>query len=167
VVLLSKLDVAPPAAIAATRAAAAALAPHAPVIERSATDAAAWLVATLRDPPERRDAAAGCDHDHPHDHGVDAVAYPFTAAVDLEQFEDAVAALPPRYFRVKAIAFGPDPRRGGPAGWSAVHRVGGRVSSDPIATPAGGARIVGLGSDVSVADLAACVAAAVLPSERV
>jgi hypothetical protein len=62
-----------------------ALAPHAPVVATSADAAAAWLLATLRDPPER--AAVEADptaHDHAaHEHatitrrhGVDAVALP-------------------------------------------------------------------------------------------
>lgn len=170
VVLVTKLDVATPAQVAATTASVAALAPHAPVIARATDDAAAWLLATLRDPPERdgaRDHVDHADHAHGPGHGVDSAALPIDAALDLEAFEDAVAALPPTYFRVKAIVHGVDPRTGDPARrWSAVHRVGGRVSSEPVEAPAGGARIVGIGSGVAAAPLAACVAAAVLPSAR-
>ncbi len=167
VVLLSKLDAATAAQIAATTASVAALAPHAPVIARPTDEAAAWLLATLRDPPER-DAARDrdhADHDHGPDHGGVSAAIPITAQLDLEVFEEAVAELPPSYFRVKAIVHGVDPRTGDRGlRWSAVHRVGGRVSSEPVAAPAGGARIVGIGSGVTAAPLTACVAAAVLPS---
>ena len=170
VVLVTKLDVATPAQVAATTASVAALAPHAPVIARATDAAAAWLLATLRDPPERdgaRDHADHADHDHGPDHGVVSAALPIDARLDLEAFEDAIAALPPSFFRVKAIVHGVDPRTGD-AGlrWAVVHRVGGRVSSEPVAEPAGGARIVGIGSGVADAPLAACVAAAVLPSGR-
>lgn len=93
-----------------------------------------------------------------------SAALPIDQVLDLEVFEDALAALPVAFFRVKAIVDAVDPRRGGARGWHAVHRVGGRVSSEPIATPAGGARIVGLGPAVGPGPLAACVAAAVLRS---
>ena len=174
VVLVTKLDVASAAAVAEATAAAARLAPHAPVVATSTDAAAAWLLATLRDPPERatdHDHAAHdhSTHDHPAAHGVDAVALPIPAEaeLDLEAFEDALAALPPAYFRVKALVFGPDPRHGDAApGWAAVHRVGGRVSSEPVAPPRGGARVVGLGSGVTLAPLAACVDAAVVRSPR-
>lgn len=178
VVLVTKLDLASADAVAVACEAAARLAPHAPVVATSADAAAAWLLATLRDPPER--AAVEADpaahehaahehatHDHAAAHGVDAVALPITADLDIEAFEDALAELPPAYFRVKALVFGPDPRRGDAApGWVAVHRVGGRVSSEPVAPPRGGARVVGLGSGVTLAPLAACVDAAVVRSPR-
>jgi hypothetical protein len=140
------------------------------VIARSTDAAAAWLLATLRDPPERdgaRDHADHGDHDHGVGHGVDSAAVPIAGSLDLEVFEDEIAALPPAYFRVKAIVHGVDPRRGDRThGWAAVHRVGGRVSSEPVGAPVGGARIVGLGSGVTAAPLAACAAAAVLPCDR-
>lgn len=168
VVLVAKVDLATAAQVAATTASVAALAPHAPVIARSTEDAAAWLLATLRDPPERdgaRDHADHAGHDHGADHGVVSAALAIDAPLDLEAFEDAVAALPPSYFRVKAIVHGVDPRTGDARPrWAVVHRVGGRVSSEPVEPPAGGARIVGIGSGATVAPLAACVAAAVLPS---
>ena len=139
------------------------------MVARSTDAAAAWLLATLRDPPERdgaRDHADHADHDHGPDHGVVSAALAITARLDLEAFEDAIAELPPSYFRVKAIVHGVDPRTGDPGlRWAAVHRVGGRVSSEPVAAPGGGARIVGIGSGVTDAPLAACVAAAVLPSD--
>mgnify|MGYP003376331230 CR=1 FL=1 len=176
VIILAKLDAASADQVAVAQAAAAALAPHAPVLAVPTADAAAWLLATLADPPERApgpdaDSAHHHDHDHGHGplHGVTSAAVPIAPGVevDLERFEDAVAALPSGFFRVKAIVFGPDPRLGDqPPGWAVVHRVGGRVSSEPIPAPAGGARIVGLGQDATAAPLAGCVAAAVVGSAR-
>jgi hypothetical protein len=90
-----------------------------------------------------------------------------TEVVDLEAFEDAISELPGQFFRVKAIVYAVDPRVGrATPSWSAVHRVGLRVSSETIATPDGGGRIVGLGVGVTQQQLSACVAAAVLPSDR-
>ncbi|MBK9032159.1 MAG: hypothetical protein IPL61_12715 [Myxococcales bacterium] len=115
----------------------------------------------------RHDDHAHHAHGPGHDVGSAALAIDPAVEVDLEAFEEAVAELPTAYFRVKAIVFGRDLRRGDAApGWAVVHRVGGRVSSEPIAAPAGGARIVGLGREVAEAPLAACVAAAVVRSPR-
>jgi G3E family GTPase len=186
VVLVTKGDVAAPDEQAAALAAIAALAPAVPVLALGGDEAAAWLLATLRDPPERGtpreiDHAghdhAGPDGDHAgHDHapdgavagrahGVDSVALAIEATVELEAFEEAVAALPAAFFRVKAIVHAIDGRTGGDApGWAAVHRVGLRVSSEPIEAPRGSGRVVGLGPGVTAAPLAACVAAAVLGS---
>lgn len=180
VVLVTKRDVATEAERAAARAAIARLAPQAPVLELGGDEAAAWLLDVLRDPPERarRDHdhhdhdGAACDDDaHDHRagaaHGVDSVALPIDATLELEAFEDAVAELPAAFFRVKAIVHAIDARTADTSpGWNAVHRVGLRVSSEPIAAPRGSGRVVGLGPGVTAAPLAACVAAAVLPSAR-
>jgi G3E family GTPase len=178
VVVMTKLDVADAALIAQTEVAIARLAPHAPVVAMSPAAAATWLLAMLRDPPDRSDAAAHdhtahdhAAHDHAaHDHaggvlhGVTSAAVSCDDSLDLEAFEDAIASLPRTYFRVKAIVHALDPRRGDPRGWYVVHRVGGRVSSESIAAPSGSGRIVGLGIDVAAPPLAACIATAVLPS---
>lgn len=183
VVLMSKTDVTTDAERAEARAAIGALAPLAPVLELDGAAAAAWLLEVLHDPPDRvvreadpthGDDCEDPDHDHAHDHphagvghahGVDSVALPIDGTVELEAFEDAIANLPPGFFRVKAIVHAIDARTADTSpGWAAVHRVGLRVSSEPIAAPRGSGRVVGLGPGVTAAPLAACVAAAVLPS---
>ncbi len=130
---------------------------------------------------------SGHDHDHGHDHcddpdhdhhpahdhdapapdgtaqahGVTAVAVAALSIVDLEQLEDELAALPPGYFRIKGIVQAIDPRRGEhTAGWSVVHRVGARVSSEPVAAPREPGRLVALGAGVAPAALLAALAAA-------
>jgi len=188
-VLLSKRELASPAQLEAARAAVTALAPTVPILAPSSEEAATWLLAMLRDPPARGfhgepdpdrelgadgephahaapDAHAGHDHREHHDHhGVDSVALPVDATLDLEAFEEAMAALPAAFFRVKAIVRAVDGRTGSDQpGWAAVHRVGLRVSSEAIAVPAGGGRVVGLGRAVTAAPLAACIAVAVLGS---
>jgi G3E family GTPase len=153
------------------------LAPRA-LVRRGTTDEhAAWLEALLADPalPEAAPRAhpvseapselaahvhdADCRHlDSPAAHGIDSVWLAIDHPVDVEELADQLAELPPNYVRIKGImrAAGED---GEP--WVAVHRVGPRVSSEPIA-PEGPqqARIVALGPGVRVTDLARCVAAA-------
>ncbi len=116
------------------------------------------------------------DHDHAHDdggatpaaHGVMAVAVPATEVVDLEQLEDELAALPAGYFRIKGIVRAIDPRTGATAepgaevGWAVVHRVGARVSSEPVGAPREPGRLVALGVHVEAAALAAALAASAI-----
>lgn len=166
---------------------ARSLAPRA-LVRRGTTDEhAAWLEALLADPalPDRPAAPlaqqvsepgrglAGDDHGHVHAHddahdhtddcrhldspaahGIDSVWLAIEPEVDLEELSDQLAELPPNYVRIKGIV-----RDAG--GWFAVHRVGPRVSSEPVAAPDHAqARMVALGPGVSVADLARCVTAA-------
>jgi len=170
------------------------LASRALVWIRSTDEHAAWLEAVLADPLISRpvgDAAAppnGQDHgpvhstghvahpehecrdaEHSHErsaHGIDSVWVPVHGVLDLEELEDQLAALPANYVRIKGIVRAIDPRvdADAPARWIAVHRVGLRVSSEPIETveapdleePC----IVALGPAVRSSALAACVEAA-------
>jgi G3E family GTPase len=148
------------------------LAPRALVRRGTADEHAAWLEALLADPvlPDRPSAAplsqspselgphvhdADCRHlDSPAAHGIDSVWLAIDHPVDVEELADQLAELPPNYVRIKGIV------RDG-AHWAAVHRVGPRVSSEPITPEAPQqARIVALGPGVTVTDLARCVAAA-------
>jgi G3E family GTPase len=147
------------------------LAPRALVRRGTADEHAAWLEALLADPvlPDRPSAPlpqppselgphvhdADCRHlDSPAAHGIDSVWLAIDHPVDVEELADQLAELPPNYLRIKGIV------RDGTT-WAAVHRVGPRVSSEPIAPDAPQqARIVALGPGVTVTDLARCVAAA-------
>ncbi|HVK77545.1 MAG TPA: GTP-binding protein [Kofleriaceae bacterium] len=178
VVLLSKLDVARPAEVTQARGAIATLAPAAPVVDGSADQQVAWLQDILRDPErrtERTEIGQGQGHGHGHGpeaghahgaaHGIDSVALRVDQLVDLEELEDALGELPTNYVRVKGIVRAVDPRTGDRVPrWSAVHRVGLRVSSEVVGAPRDGGRIVALGRDVMMAPLAACLARAVLSS---
>lgn len=95
-------------------------------------------------------------------HGIDSVWVPVDGEVDLEELCDALAELPPAYVRVKGIV----PVEGG---WAVVHRVGLRVSSEPLErAPADRrGRIVALGPGVGREPLAACVERAVVSSPSV
>jgi G3E family GTPase len=173
-------------------AVAQALAPRALVRRGSADDHAAWLEALLGDPlieqverpAEGRDLPHGSQPDQAHDpqpngevsahvhtadcrhldssaaHGIDSVWVPVGSTLDLEELEDQLADLPANYVRIKGIvrAHGGD----GEVRWFAVHRVGPRVSSEPIEPPdAQQARIVALGPGVAADELARCVVGAV------
>lgn len=155
------------------------LAPRA-LIRRGTTDEhAAWLEALLADPalPERPDAPLAGEvpqpdgevSPHVHDddcrhldssaaHGIDSVWLAVERSVDVEELADQLAELPPNYVRIKGIV---RDRGSDTGGWVAVHRVGPRVSSEPLVTAdSQQARIVALGPGVSVSDLARCVEAA-------
>ena len=176
VILLSKLDVAGSEEVLAARAAIAQLAPDAPVVAGTPDEQVAWLREVLSDPDRQSSAGAAGEaqahgHDHAHDHGagrahgIDSVALPVEALLDLEALEDALQELPGAYVRVKGIVRAIDPRTGNDApGWAAVHRVGLRVSSEVVGPPATGGKIVALGPGVTEAPLAACLARAVLSS---
>jgi G3E family GTPase len=133
----------------------------------------AWLDELLSDPPLGR-SPNGQDPAHVHDencrhvdnpdghavHGIDSVWRELDAVVDLEELEDALAALPPNYVRIKGIVKALDMQ--GKLGWFAVHRVGLRVSSEPVETPDfQSGRIVALGSRVDGNELFAATERAI------
>lgn len=183
VILVSKDDVASSRELDEARAAITALAPAVPWVEGTLDERASWLLEVLRDPDEvvragRAAPAAAAVHaddqddhdDHDHRgaarHGVDAVAFTVPETLDLEELEDALTELPPAFVRVKGLVRAVDPRAGAGAAprWVAVHRVGTRVSSEEVAEPAGGGRLVALGPGVTEAPLRAGVARAMVSS---
>jgi G3E family GTPase len=105
---------------------------------------------------------AHCRHlDSRAAHGIDSVWLAVEPAVDVEELADQLAELPANYVRIKGIVRS---ATGDPAAWVVVHRVGPRVSSEPIVPQnRQQARIVALGPGVTVEDLAKCVAAAAQP----
>ncbi len=162
-VVLTKLDLATADEEAAARAAVAELAPRAPVVGGTPDDVVAWLGEAMAEP---RVAELGDHHDHDHDHGIDSVWVPMDGTVDLEELIDAVGELPANYIRIKGIAWAVDGRTGqGTPHWAAIHRVGLRVSSEPLDRP-GPAALVALGPGVERGPLAACVDRAMVSSER-
>jgi G3E family GTPase len=142
-------------------AAAAQIAPRAEVLIGTTDEHAAWLEQVLADPDVEHTPAAPHDHhDHDHDHhGIATLALEIPGAIDLEELEDQLAELPSDYVRIKGIA------ATGAGRWTAFHRVGLRVSSEPLAkAPAGftdnQGRIVALGRDLRQDRLRACIEAA-------
>jgi G3E family GTPase len=160
VVLVTKAPLA-----AAARGIVRALAPRAEIREGSTDDHAAWLEQVLADPVLERVGHDDHDHDHDHVHELDvtSVWVPADGVVDLEELEAQLMALPAGYVRIKGIVRAVDGRTGDAAPrWTAVHRVGLRVSSEPVDVPPGcSGRIVALGADLDAATLAGCVAASV------
>jgi G3E family GTPase len=162
VVVLTKTDLASAAEIGKARDAVAQLAPRAPVIAGTPEEIVRWLAEALADPepvPGKPEIARAPGHGH----GIDSVWVPVDAPVDLEELGDALAELPATFVRVKGIV----PVEGG---WAVVHRVGLRVSSEPLErAPADRrGRIVALGPGVAREPLAGCVERAVVssPSEH-
>jgi G3E family GTPase len=179
VVLVTKAEIAGDHDTDAAIAAITALAPGA-LIRRGATgDHAAWLEQLLADPPlepagalqpQPDGQASGHVHDencrHPDNenaytaHGIDSVSVRVDGVVDLEELEDQLAGLPGNYVRIKGIVNAVDGRGGATSpGWAVIHRVGPRVSSEPlVAQDHEQGRIVALGPGVATEALATCVA---------
>ncbi|HEY3805739.1 MAG TPA: CobW family GTP-binding protein [Kofleriaceae bacterium] len=166
VLLVTKAELAGEAETARAIAAAAAIAPRALVRIGTTDDHAAWLEQVLADPALEAAPPAADHDDHDHDHHVVAsLALPIPHTVDLEELEDQLAELPASYVRIKGIAYAVD-ERGKPA-WFAFHRVGLRVSSEPLpGAPPGFAgergAIVALGRDLREDRLAAAIDAAAI-----
>ena len=159
VLLVTKAELAGDAETAAAIAEASAIAPRALVRRGTSDEHAAWLEQVLADPSLERaphdHERADDPHDHRHDHAIDvaSVAIEVPGVVDLEELEDQLAALPADYIRIKGIVRAD-------AGWFAVHRVGLRVSSEPIDVAGERGRLVALGDALSKDALIACVTAA-------
>jgi G3E family GTPase len=171
VLVLTKREIGDPAG---TRAAARELNPNAPWIEGTTDEVSAWLDDLLEDPKIERVARDDRGHDHPHDHdhgpgfahGIHSVSVeiPDGDVLDLEDLIDALEELPPGYIRVKGIARAVDGRTGsGQPHFVAFHRVGLRVSTEPLAWAAP-TRAVALGAGVQAEALRACIERAVLSS---
>jgi G3E family GTPase len=153
VVVLTKTDLRPECED--VRQAVRGIAPRAVQISGTPEEVVAWLKDAIEDPPEREILEHA--HDHPHDHGIDAVWVAVEGIVDVEELEDALAELPGAYVRIKGIVR--DAR-----GWVAVHRVGLRVSSERLdRLPAGlTGRIVALGPGVARAPLERAVVTSIV-----
>ena len=109
--------------------------------------------------------AGHCRQPDSHAHGIDSIWLEIPGLLDLEELEDQLADLPPNYVRIKGIAHAVDGRRGDSVPhWFAFHRVGLRVSSEPLVRkpdefPEDRGRIVALGHELETERVAACVAA--------
>ncbi len=180
VLLMTKAELAGPDEVATVTSEVQTLTAQALVRTGTTEDHVSWLEQVLRDPPLERPAEhqpSRQDDGHVHDascrhadnpaartvHGIDSIWTPVEGEVDLEELEDQLADLPPNYVRIKGILRAVDRRGGEPVrGWVAVHRVGPRVSSEPIEAPdREEPRIVALGVAVDVGELAACLARAI------
>jgi G3E family GTPase len=166
VIVLTKTDLATPAQVDAARAAVAELAPLAPFLTGGPDQALTWLSEALADPHIERVGSGGMVRSAPRavGHGIESVWVPIEGVVDLEELCDALAELPAAYVRVKGITRAVDGRTGTlTPHWAVVHRVGLRVSSEPIER-AGPSGLVALGAGIDREALAACVARAMVSS---
>ena len=161
--LVTKAELAGEDGVSQAVAEAAMAAPRAEVLIGTTDEHAEWLEQILADPdvehvPDQHDGH-GHGHGHGH-HGIETVSLGIPGVIDLEELEDQLAELPAAYVRIKGIA-------ATGAGWVAFHRVGLRVSSEPLPkAPVGWVdnrgRIVALGRDLRQDQLAACVTAALV-----
>jgi G3E family GTPase len=95
-------------------------------------------------------------------HGFESIALDIHDTIDLELLIENLEELPPTYIRIKGIANVVDASSGqDEAHMIAFHRVGARVSTEP-ARDSLRPRIVAIGTELAVADLSACIRAAVV-----
>lgn len=170
VLLITKAELAGPEETANVESEIRTLAPRALVRTGDPDAHAAWLDGVLADPPiGGRDLPPPHVHDehcgHPPGaaHGITSTWTAVRGVVDLEELEDQLAELPASYVRIKGIVQAIDGRVGwAEPRWVAIHRVGLRVSSEPLEDRRilDHGRLVALGSDVDAAALADCVARA-------
>ncbi len=161
VVLVTKSELAGEAQTADVIADVHGLAPRALARVASTDEHATWLDELLADPPLHAEPPEPSDHVHDdhcgHIHGIASTAVMVPGTLDLEELEDQLADLPATYVRIKGIVDGVD-GRAGTQGWYAIHRVGLRVSSEPIAAPSfTEGRLVALGTAVDPAMLQDCI----------
>jgi G3E family GTPase len=167
VLLVTKTELAGDVETRAAVAAARELAPRADVRVASTDEHAAWLDRALADPDLEHDAPAAphvhdadCDHGPGHAHGIASVWADVPDVVDLEELEDQLAELPASFVRIKGVARAVDGRgRDRAPRWVAVHRVGLRVSSEPLDAAPARACIVALGTDLDAGMLERCIVA--------
>lgn len=176
VLLVTKADLVEPASLGALEAEIRTLTSRGLVQIRETDEHAAWLETILEDPELEHASPDGQGRPHVHDehcrhpdkpsaHGIDSVWVPVDGVVDLEELEDQLAELPPNYVRIKGIAEAIDGRAGpSEPRWVVVHRVGPRVSSEPVDADASGGvrqgRLVALGTQLERGTLEACIEAA-------
>lgn len=186
VLLVTKSEIATDTDTNVAIAAARELAPRAQLRTGTADAHAAWLEEILADPsleltpahPAEQGGASAHVHDencrHPEHaaHGIDSVWARVEAVCDLEELADQLAELPDNYVRIKGILWAVDESMGtSEPRWYAIHRVGLRVSSEPVdaptfPTPSGNlheGRIVALGPEVSFEVLTRAIAASMRP----
>jgi G3E family GTPase len=158
--------------------------PDAPVITGNVDEVVAMLWRLVTDPEPvvtsaARRAAIGHDHDHGdqvHEHGgeravlrsvhgFETIWLPIEGVLDFEELTAQLEELPGNWVRIKGIARAIDRSTGdATAHWVAFHRVGTRVSCEPLAAPAS-PRVVALGKELDRTRLAACLDASVIRSE--
>jgi G3E family GTPase len=166
---VSKLDLGDAAdpARAALLAGLAARNPSAPVVVGTPGEVAASLWRTLADPAvDEPRAARSAPGASPHAHGrvdrLESLALPIEGTLDLEELTAALEELPASVIRIKGIARVIDRSTGSDAVRQvAFHRVGARVSSEPLDPPCRH-RMVAIGRDLDRAALDACLRAAVV-----
>jgi G3E family GTPase len=158
--------------------------PDAPVITGAVDEVVAMLWRLVTDPEPvipsaSRRAASGHDRDHGahvHEHGderavlrsvhgFETIWLPIDGVLDFEELAAQLEDLPGNWVRIKGIARVIDQSTGdATARWVAFHRVGTRVSCEPLASPAS-PRVVALGKELDRTRLAACLGASMIPSE--
>ena len=168
ILVVSKTDLVEPAVPPTTLVdALRALNGSAPIIYGDVVEIVDRLWSTLSDPSLESHARGReqVESTHAHSstpHGFQTLWLPIEHTLDFEELEEQLEQLPANYVRIKGIARVVDASTGSSEPFVvAFHRVGTRVSCEPLHTPAP-TRIVALGPGIERAPLAACLAASVV-----
>ncbi len=170
ILAMSKLDLVDDQTAGTVVAALREQNPHAPVLLGTPAENAHSLWQSLVDPgaSPARELVSSAVHTidvgsgHHHHHTFDTVALSIEHTLDFEELAAELEKLPANYVRIKGIARVIDASTGSQVPhFIAFHRVGARVSAEPLAGEPDG-RVVALGPGVDPAPLAACLEAAVV-----
>lgn len=132
----------------------------------------------LAEPPPVTRPVAGTSDEHQHTssdhrhggprnffHGLESISISIEKTIDFEELSERLETLPAHYVRIKGIAYAVDGSTGSSEPrWVAFHRVGTRVSCEPLDKPSD-SRMVALGTGMEETLLTACIAASVLTSD--
>jgi G3E family GTPase len=177
IVVLSKLDLVGEEAderVAQLVARVRQLSPAAAILAERGAGASAQALARLLDDPDLAVRTGRPEPDVPphlhgddHRHGFETLALPIEGTLDFEELTARLEELPAGYVRIKGICRAIDRSSGTDEPfWIAFHRVGARVSAEPLASASERVFpcVVALGSGLEAEELAACVRAAVITS---
>jgi G3E family GTPase len=138
---------------------------HAPVVFGDPDKVVDSLWQSLGDPTPSRRAQPSTAHHHPAANAFDSVVIEIENILDFEELTEQLEHLPPSFVRIKGVALMIDGSTGSTEPQMiAFHRVGARVSAEPVGRNVQ-ARVVALGPGITAAPLAACINAAVVPSD--
>lgn len=162
ILVVTKLDLAPPGQKEVLEASLRSLNDTAPIIAGDTAELVADLWQALDDPSLERVASQSTKPSTSSGHQFQSAAVEINKTLDFEELTELLEALPPTYIRIKGIARAVDASSGSEeARMIAFHRVGARVSAEP-AREGLPTRLVAIGTEVDPAELSACISAAVV-----
>ncbi len=138
----------------------------APVLAGNTEGIVQQLWQMIADPsfePVRAEHSPSCPPLQNDSHAFHSEVIPILATLDFETLSEELEQLSPSYIRIKGIAKVVDGASGNTEPkWVAFHRVGARISLEPLKREDFEARMVAIGTELSRDALQACIDAAVI-----